>query len=91
MQNLYVPLTCKCLLRSILIHHLCVYLNISYISYQKEQVPFTHYISLYPYFYGLLIFSITYPHSQALRGPWHYMNVCDQSHTPPALTLGKMP
>ena len=33
-----------------------------------EQVTFTRYISWYPYFYGLLIFSITYPHSLALRG-----------------------
>ena len=66
MQTLYVSLTCKCLLRSILIYHLGVYFNISYISYQMEQVTFTHYISWYPYFYGLLIFCITYPHSLAL-------------------------
>jgi hypothetical protein len=32
-----------------------------------EQVTFTHYISWYPYFYGLTGFSITYPHSLALR------------------------
>jgi hypothetical protein len=41
---------------------------ISYISYCMEQVTFTHYISRYPYFYGLTGFSITYPHSLALRG-----------------------
>ena len=28
----------------------------------------THYIPWYPYFYGLQVFSITYPHSLALRG-----------------------
>jgi hypothetical protein len=28
----------------------------------------TNYVSWHPYFYGLLIFSITYPHSLALRG-----------------------
>jgi len=33
-----------------------------------EQVTFTHYISWYLYFYGLMGFSITYPHSLALRG-----------------------
>jgi len=39
-----------------------------FISYQMEQLTFTHYISWCPYFSGLLIFSITYPHSLALRG-----------------------
>ena len=29
---------------------------------------FIHYIFLYPYLYGLLDFSVTYPHSLALRG-----------------------
>jgi hypothetical protein len=38
------------------------------ISYQMELVTFTPYIPWYPYFYGLQIFSITYPHSLPLRG-----------------------
>jgi hypothetical protein len=56
-----------------------------------EQVTFTHYISWYPYFYGLTGFSITYPQSLALRGTlalhhcvWsasHCITVCGQPHT----------
>jgi len=34
----------------------------------KTGDSFTHYISWYPYLYVLLVFSITYPHSLALRG-----------------------
>ena len=34
----------------------------------KTGDSFTQYISWYPYFYGLLVFGITYPHSLALRG-----------------------
>ena len=39
-----------------------------FISYQMEQVTLTEYIYWYPYLCGLLDFSITYPHSLALRG-----------------------
>ena len=54
-----------------------------FIRYQMEQVTFTHYISWYPYFYGLLVFSITYPHSFAL-----YVCVWSASHYT-CTTLGK--
>ena len=48
----------------------------------KTGDSFTHYVSWYPYLYGLLDFCITFPHSLALY-------VC--GHTPPALLFGKMP
>ena len=51
----------------------------------KTGYSFTHYISWNPYFPGLLVFSITY------HTAWHYMNVCGEPHTPPALPLQKMP
>ena len=49
----------------------------------KRGDSFTHYISWNPYFHGLLVFSITYPHSLAL-----YEFVWSASHST-CITLGE--
>ena len=49
----------------------------------KTGDSFTHYISWNPYFHGLLVFSITYPHSLAL-----YECVWSASHST-CITLGE--
>ena len=70
---------------------MCVYISIYVIRAIIWNRWLTHYISWYPYFYGLTGFSITYPQSLPLRGTlvlhdcvWsasHYMTVCGQAHT----------
>ena len=47
---------------------MCVYISIYVIRAIIWNRWLTHYISWYPYFYRLMGFSITYPHSLALMG-----------------------